>query len=135
MDSFIIGGLIGSVLGVVIALFLFSVQNNLIKERKLREQFKKYFIDMHEPWYDKLKAWYIKTKHKYFGKQVTEYPVPQGQRLYEMDLITKDIHKAEYHIINKNRILIKKPNCIYQCAEDLHHVKEKFEAIIKMSLN
>ena len=135
MGSFIIGGLIGSVLGVAIATMLFLIQNNQMKERKLKQQFKKYFIDMPEPFYDRLKGWYIKTKHKYFGEQPTAYPVPNGERLYEMDLITKDIHKAEYHIINKNRILIKKPNCIYQCAEDLHSVKEKFNEIIKLSLN
>ena len=83
---------------------------------------------------DKVKAFFLKQYRKYFVSAINSYPVPKGNKLFEYDLITGDIHKAEFHIVNKHRMLIKKPNCIYDYAPSLHEVKPKFQALIDKSL-
>jgi hypothetical protein len=83
---------------------------------------------------DKFKAFWLKLYRKYFVSTIDAYPVPKGSKLFEYDLLSGDIHKAEYHIVNKHRVLIKKPNCIYDYAGSLHEVKPKFQALIDKSL-
>jgi hypothetical protein len=83
---------------------------------------------------DKIRAWFLKQYRYFFVPIINSYPVPKGNVLYEYDLVTGDIHKAEYHIVNKHRMLIKKPNCIYDYAPSLHEVKPKFQTLIDKSL-
>jgi len=92
-------------------------------------------------WKLRIKAWLIKMYRYFFIPIINAYPVPKGERLYEMSFVKKDdngymvdIHKAEYHIVNRHRMLIKKPNCIYQSAKDLHEAKQKFNDLINISV-
>lgn len=82
----------------------------------------------------RLKAWVLKQYRYWFIPTISNYAVPEGERLFEMNLITGIVKKAEYKNHSGHKIFVKNENCIYEHAINIRNAKIKFDTLINNAL-
>jgi len=83
---------------------------------------------------DKLREWYWKLYRYFFIPKQISYKIPKDERLFEYNLITKEVKKAEYKNHKGQKIMVKKEKCIYIAAINKKNATIKFEKLIDMAL-
>jgi len=83
---------------------------------------------------EKLRIWYWELYRYFFIPKKTSYEIPEGMRMFEYDLMTREVRKAEYKNHKGHRIFVKKPNCIYNYDINMRNSRIQFETLINNAL-
>ena len=83
---------------------------------------------------EKIRIWYLKWYRYFFIPEIINYKVPDGLRLFEYNLITKEVKKAQYKNHRGHRIFVKNENCIYNCSINERNARIQFEELINKAL-